>query len=731
MSALRCVHHNIFFNIFFCSLFLFLLIFPANAFSEEIVPLKVILNGTIPDLTFSINEKEVSLEVHAATHLFKAQTIDISYTKPYDVSYPRPASAFLNYGVLYNSELTSWNISTEVGFRFRDYLGISTFNYRKDEFEEKAVRLLTSVRTDDRKNLRTLIAGDFPAISGVLGSAPLLGGVTFSKNYQIEPYYIRFPSLSMSGAVESPSEAEIYVNDMVVKRKMLYPGEFLLDNIPAEVGLGRAKIVIRDLYGVERVITEPFFYSERLLKRGLQEYSYSIGFLREDLGTKSFSYGDPMFLSFHNYGFSESIKAGYAMELSEDVIHIGPTASVLLSKTGVLDLAFAVSRSHGETGFGGFVGHFFRSKYVDTALSLTSLTEDFSNLTVEPSEDKPSFQFTGAIGFRFKDLGSISTRYSKTKLHVGPDTSRLALSYNRVLTKRATLFVTASWSEVEGFGTKEEVFFGLHVYFGKDISGLFSYTSREGADVQKATVTKSLPVGTGFGFRADVERRDGQTDVLGDIAYQNDYGIYGMGYREVGEREFYKASVSGGVGYVDGSVFLSRPLIDSFAKVKVGEVEGVRIYYYGNEVTRTNSKGEAIIPVLRSFIDNKIDIENEDIPIDYSISTLTKYINPPFRSGPLVIFDVVKIQGFVGNIYVLVDEERVPAEFTVMGVQLKDRTVEGMVGRNGEFYLENVPPGTYPAKILYNRKECIFDIIVPETEEILVNLGEVVCEIME
>jgi outer membrane usher protein len=298
-----------------------------------------------------------------------------------------------------------------------------------------------------------------------------------------------------------------------------------------------------------------------------------------------------------------------------------------------------------------------------------------------------------------------------------------------VITKRATFFTTASWSEVEGSEIKKELFCGLHIYFGRDISGLFSYTRRDGDNIKGATITKSLPVSPGFGFRAEVENSNDHTDVAGDLSYQNDFGIYTMGYREFGEKDSFTAAVSGGIGLIDGSLFLGRPLQDSFAKVKVGDVEGVRIYSYGNEVTKTDSNGEAIIPALLTFHDNRVDIENEDIPVDYNIPTLTRYINPSFRSGALVHFDIKKIQGFIGIIYVLVDGEKLPAEFSVMRVQLEDKFIEGLVGRNGEFYLENIPPGKHSATVLYNGTECVFDIIIPDSKEMMINLGEVVCEL--
>jgi outer membrane usher protein len=338
-------------------------------------------------------------------------------------------------------------------------------------------------------------------------------------------------------------------------------------------------------------------------------------------------------------------------------------------------------------------------------------------------------QYTGAIGLRLKDLGSIVTQYSATRFYTGSDTSGLFLSYNKVLSKRATFFITASWSEIEGSETKRELFFGLHIYFGRDISGLFSYTRKDGDNIKGATITKSLPASSGFGFRADVENSNEHTDVTGDLSYQNDFGIYTIGYRKFEVKDSFTASLSGGIGFIDGSLFLSRPLYDSFAKVKVSDVEGVRIYSYGNEVTKTDSKGEAIIPAMLTFHDNRIDIENEDIPVDYSIPTLTHYFNPSFRSGALINFDIKKIQGVIGNIYVLVDGKKLPAEFTMIYIHLRDRVFEGMVGRNGEFYFENVHPGKHIATVLYNGKECVFDIIIPDSKEMMIDLGEVVCKL--
>jgi outer membrane usher protein FimD/PapC len=49
-------------------------------------------------------------------------------------------------------------------------------------------------------------------------------------------------------------------------------------------------------------------------------------------------------------------------------------------------------------------------------------------------------------------------------------------------------------------------------------------------------------------------------------------------------------------------------------------------------------------------------------------------------------------------------------------------------GKGGEFYLENVPPGTYRALAEIPGKSCSFDLTVPETDEMIVDLGVLACE---
>jgi len=598
---------------------------------------------SVTDLEYRINEKNVSLDVTASPSLFREHDIDSSYTKPYKVFLTRESSAFLNYSANYEyvHKEPYVHISGELGIGSGDYLGMTTYTYQKTEEMEKAVRLMTNLAYNDRDTLQTVTLGDFSASSGELGSVILMGGISFSRNFSLDPFFLKQPPLKLGGTLETPSDIEVYLDGTLVRKEKLSPGEFTFQNVPATVGFGNASVIIKDAYGRERIITTPFYYAKRLLKKGLHEYSYNIGFIRNDFGVKNFSYGKPAFVSFHNYGFSDNLKIGYAAEASSGLLNIGPSVSFPAFNRGIVSASFAVSNNSGKSGLSGAIGYTYQSRNINGGLFLMSDSEEYSTIVMKPSADKARLRFTGTIGFGGKRTGFIGAEYSQADMYQASRLSRIAVSYNRSMTDRVSLFVSAS--QTHDIETNDEIFFGIHVYLGKSISGSANYTKRDDAEIQRITVQKNLPPGNGFGFRADMINTNDTDSVNGAVSYQNSYGLYKADVTGSGGDTDYRLSASGGIGYIDKSIFFSRPITDSFAKVKVDKLEDIRVYYYGNEVGRTDKNGELIVTNVRSFHDNKIGIESQDIPIDYSIKSLSRYISPSFRSGSVVEFDVSRI----------------------------------------------------------------------------------------
>jgi outer membrane usher protein len=213
---------------------------------------------------------------------------------------------------------------------------------------------------------------------------------------------------------------------------------------------------------------------------------------------------------------------------------------------------------------------------------------------------------------------------------------------------------------------------------------------------------------------------------VGQVQYQGQYGRYEAFYDSVVDRPVF--TVSGGVVALGGSVHATRAIDDGFALIRTPGVSGMRGYVNNQEVGRTNGKGELVVPNnLISYYGNRISINDQDIPLDYRVDTTERTIAPPFRGGSLVIFPVRRLQILTGTLRIEADGElRVPT-YGTLTVATQDGSIESPVGKNGEFYLENLDAGNHEAVVEYQTTTCSFILSVPTTPEPFVKLGEIRC----
>jgi len=293
----------------------------------------VSLKSLFPEIRFETDEKTLTVTITADPQLLETSRISLVRLKPLEVVYTENSSAFLNYSAGYTFDnkynVNMLNIPIETGIRIGDYLALSEFSYTRSGTDSEFIRLMTSITGDDPLRLRRYIFGDFIADSGTMGSSSILGGLSISKNFSLSPYFIRFPEAELSGIIQSPSDVEVYVNGSLIQKTHLSPGEFELFNLPVTSGAGDVTLIIRDAYGREKRVVYPFYASSALLKPGLHEYSYNVGFKREGLGEKNFEYRDPAFTGFHRLGISETFTAGLRFEADCDTLSFGTSAVFL------------------------------------------------------------------------------------------------------------------------------------------------------------------------------------------------------------------------------------------------------------------------------------------------------------------------------------------------------------------------------------------------------------------
>ena len=698
---------------------------------------------SIQGVTFRFDKSYQILEIQADPVLLESRAVDFSPGPQSDVSYPRENSFFINYG--FNEHLSpgsgsvqSFTATQEVGARWGDYLFLSDSIIAHDENTRGAARLMTRLIRDDRASLRRTVIGDFYTSSEGLGSTLMLAGVSFSKRYSMDPTLWRYSTLDYQGFVSLPSQIDIYMDGTKIGSEQFSPGGFGLNNIPIGSGLHNLEVRIRDSLGRERTIGLPLYSSDTVLRKGYHDYEYNVGIQRRNFGTENDRYGGAAFAAAHRYGLSDSMTLGFRSEGGSGLANAGPQFSFRLGHYGVTDASLSFSsESFGRRGMAASFSHTFLGEHINARLQGGIYGRQYGtvNLASYPEmTERPRFSFGATFSYGNRWLGSVTFDLATIKKYIGDDFRSYALTYNRYLAKRTSFSV--NYRRVGNDQMDNAVYVGLTYYPGEGITLSNSYRHDSFGSATMVDLHKNPPTGSGFSYRMQFMRRhyeeNSDTYVNPRIQYRGRYGIYAAEYRggfglDREEKNAYTLSASGGLVFAGHSWGFTRPVYDSFAIVRTGNLEGVRTYLNNHEIGRTNRKGEIIIPDMNSYVSNVVSINDKDVPIDYALEDIVLNFSPPWRSGTPVLFKAKKTQAFVGEVCLVTEAGEVPVEFVEMTI-VDDEGTRILTGHDGEFYLENIPPGRHEVHFTHDQMSYVFFLDIPETDAMIVDLGKVTIE---
>jgi outer membrane usher protein len=698
----------------------------------------VSLASLAPAVTFAVDERALTLRLTAAPSMLATTVQDFLQSRPPGLVYTRDSSAFLNSSLTgIDFERFTWTGEAGLSVRntllygtaFRDELGVFS-------------RGITSFTVDDRERLVRYLVGDRFDSTGPLGGSALLGGLSVSREFALDPYFVRFPTVGLSGAVLTRSTAEVYVNGQLLRREVLPPGPFELRNLPAPVGSGTAEVVLRDAFGRQQVIASPFYFTSNLLRAGVQEWSYDLGFRREAQITGLGEYGPWAVLARHRVGVTDDLSAGVRLELGADLVSGGPIVTARLP-VGEVELTVAGSRTDVQDGWAASLAYSYASRPFSVGGAVRTLSDHYVTTSLKAPEDRPWLEATALVGLPVTSRSTVSLQYAYTEFRDADPQQRVSASVSVRLTSRANLFVTASHARQPGVKSDTAVFTGLTYYLGDRTTATASNEVSRHQNTSALEAQRSLPLGTGVGYRARVVRaeqdlpqvdgRSGGSTVdyqgLADLQYQSPYGFYEASYERTGGRDTTMLTAAVGLVAIGGGVHLSRPVEDGFALIKVPGVPGVRGALNNQEVGRTDSRGTLLVPNLLPYYGNRLSIADQDIPIDYSIGATERLVGPPVKGGSVVTFPAHRVQAYMGTLTVEAGGRTMTPTYGELTVTAEGRTYESPIGHDGEFYLENLPAGRHPAVVEHKDGVCRFTLETPVSPASLVDMGPVRCSV--
>jgi outer membrane usher protein FimD/PapC len=239
-------------------------------------------------------------------------------------------------------------------------------------------RGLVSYQLDSQAHLNRLTAGDELVSSDALGASIVLGGIGVSRHFELQPDYAYFPSPGLGGTVLGPTTADVYVNGSFVRSVQLAPGNFNLNNIPVPAGAGVTQIVLHDANGNSQTLSGAFYETRALLRKGLSDYDYHLGFVRSSPFGATDTYGPLAAIGSYRLGLTNALTAGARVERWAGSVDGGLELDVGLP-LGHLSLEPSLSDTFGARGSAFAAGYDYSGRRF--SLSLSALTQSANYAT--------------------------------------------------------------------------------------------------------------------------------------------------------------------------------------------------------------------------------------------------------------------------------------------------------------------------------------------------------------
>jgi outer membrane usher protein len=721
-----------------------------NVFPPDTIT-RVAMSSLAPLITFKLDEAEIRLLVSADPSLLSRTEVAISLPRPPGWKVTSNRAMFLNYSSNWSSDDTTTGYA-ELGIRLFGTL----FQSAASVDETGAITPgLTNFTVDQIGGRRRWVLGDTIGRSTTLGSSPVVGGFSLSTQQDLDPYYSNYPAPQVRGAVRTPSIADVYVDGRLVSSVRLPPGQFTLNDLPVETGLGNARVIIRDAFGRQQSINLGFYLSTQLLRRGEQDYSYVGGLERTSTGTRV-EYTRAMGTAVHSVGLADWLTIGFQAEGAKDLVMGGLGFHAKLWRLGTFGVeglySQAATDQGNEQGYAATGVYSFLSNWFSTEMRATWIGPKFRNLFLSPA-DQEQVSADASISFPLGWFGALTVggtlggpealqaRISqinpdflgripeslKRRLQDALATQHdklLRASYNLNITSRAQLSVNATRVEKAGVPITWEGFASLTLTLGwRTTASGVTTVDKDGEALTSINVQRSLPLGPGFGFRIDADAQEPYRST-GVFEVQGRRGI--LGVRADGsqvDKTVGTINLAGSIVGIGGELLLSRPVDDGFALVKVPNSRGVRVLANNQLSGRTGRRGSLFVPDLRSYLSSPIGIVQDDLPVEVKLGAISKDIAVPYRGGVVVSFEATIIRALTGRL----DVAGTAPEYGTLSLTVGGTELSSPLNVSGEFYFEDLPPGDHPAIASWKGRTCRATIRMPDKAPPMTDAGVVTC----
>jgi outer membrane usher protein len=627
---------------------------------------------------------------------------------------PESASAYLDAGFAYGQgllrESPSWS-QTE-GFS----RGLSRFEY------------------DDVEHTQRFTIGDQYAYSSDgLGGTALLGGIGLVRAFDLDPYLITFPQPTLSGLLQAPGTIDVYENGVLVAQRQVPAGPFNLASLGLGAGGGNIRVVVQDPFGGTTVLQQNVYSATQLLAKGLSDYAYEVGVERTSTLADGYQGGRGVLLLRDNYGFTDTLTAGYRLEAENGILNAGPSASFGLP-VGVFVAGMAASEASGAQGFGGSLAYQYNGHDVSFGTGIRTFSDNYRRIGDDLLPASLRLRHSSYVDARWTPTARLSVQALASSTTYQDGTRQRDAGLNATLNLphglMATLGFNRQLSATPGLastGIDDQVFLNVVMALGRDSVGVTAVHDSISGNSYGISAQRSVPTDNGWGYSVNAQNAASGTIGIAQAQYQGRDGLAQLSVQRFGDQTTGSALVSGSLVALDDHVYAGRALQNGYALVETSDVAGVKVTRENQPIGATDSDGTLLVTNLLPYQANRVGIDQSSVPLQDQIDATSQLISVPRLGGTVVKFGVRALHAAHGVLML----EGKPLQYGTATLSIRDTPTKTLVGLDGSFYFADLPAGRYTLHARSAKGEVSCPLTMAASAQTVADLGHILCSLVE
>jgi len=687
----------------------------------------------------SLNQKiYFNVDIRALNKISQYTAYNVIEPAKLDPVQDRPG-VLLNYDFYsqYSEDYFSLNGTNEFrlfGLGEGGILSVSSnysYTHTNQNSELNALVLDTYWQRDFPEKMLTIRIGDVQSKSLAWSRSTRLGGVSFSKNFSLQPYQITTPLESFKGEVSLPSTVDLFINGLKQTSQQVVPGQFEIETVPIITGTGQAQVIVTDINGQQRILNFSLYGTNQLLKDKLSDWSFSLGQTRLAYGEQSFKYDDDLVgNASYRYGLTKDLTIESHIEFAPDLYLMGGGVIQRLGgRAGMLNAAYSFSNYRNSSGTIYQLGYSWNSQYLNFFYNTTRQSDQYYDIAGLNSSNFPKRSDQVFLGFNNR-LGQFGTSYIYQEYSPASSNEFITFNWSYSFPNNYYLNLSANHDL-----TQEDTRYYLSLNIPLEKKRTVNLSYQQDQEQEKLSLNArqaiSRDVG-GWGWQLQADTARDTQNIQAQIAQMHDYGEWNIGFQEVKSKNISSrianGALSGSVLMMNQSFFPMQRSFDSFALISTSQISDIPVKLENRYVGKTNKNGELVVTSLNPYQNNRITIDPLELPPDYHIETTVKNAVPRYASGVFLEFPISQILA-IQAVIKQADGNFIKAGtnvWTTEDFDLEDTGPLTIVAHDGMIYIENPKVNKFYLK--QNDQICSFEIKDLSDQKGIIDLGELICE---